>query len=289
MGAGLLFIFSGTDEQVQKNDSKPPKKEQSADTVQDKQDSDADDDKDNEKEKADGNKAEEVTAQIKSILGGTIQSAVRYFTDNKAYVVAVGDSLTQGVGDTNDEGGYVGILDNTINQKNHLVDFDNYGKRGNRTDQLLKRLDKHEISDSIKDADIVTITIGANDIMKVLKENITNLSYEDFREEQINYEKRLHDIFDKINNLNPDAEIYLIGLYNPYEKYFPDIPELGAIVKDWNTTGEKVTNEYENTTFIPIIDLFRKADETLLAEDNFHPNTRGYKRMAKRVLGYLTE
>src|SRR5699024_12343962 len=192
------------------------------------------------------------------------------------HVVAVGDSLTQGVGDTNDEGGYVGILDHTINQNKHLADFDNYGKRGNRTDQLLKRLNTQEISESIKDADMVTITIGANDIMQILKENITDLSYEDFREERDNYEKRLHKIFDKIRDLNQDTEIYLIGLYNPYEKYFPDISELGAIVEDWNTTGEKVINEYENTTFIPIIDLFKNADEKILAGDNFHPNTRGY-------------
>lgn len=279
------MFFSNQQEQEQKSNSDSPTQEQATSTEKEKKDKD----NDNDTESPSREETEEVTAQMKSILSNAVESASDYFTDHKAHMVAVGDSLTQGVGDTNDEGGYVGILDNTINQKDHLVDIDNYGKRGNRSNQLLKQLKTQEISDAIKDADIVTITIGANDIMQVLKENITNLSYDDFQKEQTNYEQRLQQIFDQITDLNPDADIYLIGLYNPYEKYFPDIQELEAIVEDWNTTGEKVTNEYENTTFIPIIDLFKQADEAILADDKFHPNTRGYKRIAKRVLKNLTE
>jgi len=30
-------------------------------------------------------------------------------------------------------------------------------------------------------------------------------------------------------------------------------------------------------------------DEELFAEDNFHPNDEGYRRIAQRVLDYLTD
>src|SRR5699024_9668293 len=201
----------------------------------------------------------------------------------------VGDSLTQGVGDSTGNGGYVGILNNTINQINHLVEFGNYGHRGDRTDQLLKRLDDPNVSTAIADADIVLMTIGANDIMQVVKENFTNLNMKEFKEERVHYEARLREIFAKIRKMNPETEIYLVGFYNPYDKYFKDIEELAMIVDEWNSAGKAITEELDHVNYIPTKDLFDDTDEDLFAEDNFHSNDLGYQRMAKRVLEYLTK
>src|SRR5699024_12036284 len=109
-----------------------------------------------------------------------------------------GDSLKQGVSDSQKKGGYVGILERTINRENQLAHFEKYGKRGDRTDQLIDRLDSTEIQASIREADIILITIGANDIMQVVKENITNLTYEQFTEARTKYESRLQSLFNKI-------------------------------------------------------------------------------------------
>lgn len=49
------------------------------------------------------------------------------------------------------------------------------GKRGSRIDELLV----------IEDADIVLITIGANDIMRIVRENFNHLTYELFVNEQL--------------------------------------------------------------------------------------------------------
>src|SRR5699024_11649105 len=88
-----------------------------------------------------------------------------------------------------------------------LAHIENYGKRGDRTDQLIDRLDSTEIQASIREADIILITIGANDIMQVVKENITNLTYEQFTEARTKYESRLQSLFNKIKALNGKAEI----------------------------------------------------------------------------------
>src|SRR5699024_5743876 len=105
------------------------------------------------------------------------------FLKKDTHIVALGDSLTQGVGDVSGEGGYVGILDKTINKEEKRTAFTNFGKRGSRTDQLLDRLSDPEITKEIKKADIILITIGANDIMQVVKENFTNLTFEQFEVE----------------------------------------------------------------------------------------------------------
>jgi lysophospholipase L1-like esterase len=230
------------------------------------------------------NLAEEIKEKIREAVEGTIN-----LFNKDLKIAAIGDSLTQGVGDETESGGYVGILNHTFEDNQLNIKIENFGKKGNRTDQLLKRLEKEEIATSISKADLVFITIGANDIMKVVKSNFTNLKLELFQKEKIDYVERLTAIFEKINELNPDAQIYLIGFYNPFELYFSDIEELGVIMNSWNDAGKSVTEEYENVHYIPVADLFSGSTIELLADDYFHPNTSGYKLMAKRVLEYVDE
>lgn len=230
-----------------------------------------------------------VIENVKEFFVDATQSTTNFLFQKETQIVAVGDSLTEGIGDRSGNGGYIGFLDETINQDEQLVEFTNYGHRGHRTDQLLKRLEDPEISKTIERADIVLITIGANDIMQVVKENFTQLTIELFTEERIHFETRLNDILKKVTTINPSTDIYLLGIYNPFKQYFEDIKELDEIVDEWNRTGEMVTNNYEQTTFIPMKDIFDHSEDHLFAKDNFHPNKLGYEQMAERVLDYLTE
>jgi lysophospholipase L1-like esterase len=241
-----------------------------------------------EEEVVGGEKRKSSTLDIEGKVRKAVEGVIKLFKKD-LQVVAIGDSLTQGVGDETKNGGYVGILNNTFEENNIDINIENYGKRGNRTDQLLKRLEKEEIAESIQHADIVFITIGANDIMKIVKNSFTNLHVELFNEEKLEYLERLTVIFHKINEINPDTKIYLIGFYNPFEGYFGDIEELQMIVNDWNESSKSVTEEFENVNYIPTSDLFSHSDINLLSDDQFHPNTSGYKLMAKRILENMEE
>lgn len=248
-----------------------------------------------DEEPSDPTETEEPTLRegIRDVFTSVIESAKDLFIREDLHITALGDSLTQGVGDATDQGGYVGILDQTFDSNPNAGDvvIDNFGKRGNRTDQLLKRLNnEEEITSSIKQSDIVIITIGANDVMEVVQDNFTNLNYQAFVEAQEGYEERLSEIIQTVNETNPDASIYLVGLYNPFNAYFNNIPELGQIMSDWNEISRQVVEESNRTTFIPIKDVFENSSENLLwEEDYFHPNERGYKRIAERVLEYIKE
>jgi lysophospholipase L1-like esterase len=234
-------------------------------------------------------RSDPVAAKMGEASSDIIEGAENLTLKNDLKIVAVGDSLTEGVGDTTGKGGYVGIIENTLeNNKNHTsVEVDNFGRRGNRTDQLLERIRQKELASSIKGADIILITIGANDVMKVVRSNFSHLTYEEFVREQAHYRTRLEEIFSSLKSKNHSADIYLIGIYNPFDTYFGDIKEMDQIVADWNKIGGSVVSKYRHSTFIPVADLFQNARETLLYEDNFHPNKRGYKLMAERVFEYI--
>lgn len=226
---------------------------------------------------------------VREFLSNNVRKAVQRFFQRELSIVSIGDSLTEGIGDDQADGGYVGILEDAINQEEHLVSIDNFGRRGNRSDQLFKRLeDDDDVIQAVGKADIILMTIGANDIMKIFKDNFTDLQLDTFTSEQIRYEQRLNHIFTMLQDINPDATIYLIGFYNPFKDYFPDIEELEYIINSWNQIGSDVTTLYDDTYYIPIKDLFEEQDAHLFAEDNFHPNHIGYELIANRILNYVT-
>ncbi|OZM57191.1 hypothetical protein CIB95_06920 [Lottiidibacillus patelloidae] len=204
-------------------------------------------------------------------------------------IVAIGDSLTEGIGDSSGRGGYLYFLEQELKSQPQLreITIENLGVKGRRTDQLIKSLKKEKMSTSLKTADVVLITIGGNDLMKITKENFTDLTKELFEKEQESFRKNLHEIFRLINNYNENTKIYLIGMYNPFSLWLEELNELEEIIIDWNSIGLEVALSYSNGYYIPINDIFVGDTNLLLAEDNFHPNARGYKLMANRIVDYL--
>ncbi|RDI43078.1 SGNH/GDSL hydrolase family protein [Falsibacillus pallidus] len=211
------------------------------------------------------------------------------FIPKKLTVVSVGDSLTQGVGDSTDSGGYIPYLKKGLESEKGIdeVTFYNFGVRGNRTDQLLSRLKTEKVQGKVKQADIVMITIGGNDVMKVFRDNFSNLKLQEFENARIGYQKRLKDILTTIRNENPNAGIVLVGLYNPFIKWFSDVKELQQIVYNWNNASLDILGEFDQTKFVPISDIFENKEEELLYTDYFHPNDKGYKLIADRIFEEL--
>lgn len=208
------------------------------------------------------------------------------FFPDPVQIVSIGDSLTQGVGDSKDNGGYLPYLQKNLEKEPTItsVEMINHGVRGNRTDQLLKRLDKISVQEDIEQADSIVVTIGGNDIMRVFKQNFSNLELYQFESAKIGYERRLRQILDKVRSENEQAQIYLVGVYNPFSKWFDDFYELDEIMNDWNETGKRVITDYDSAYFIEIDDIFQNSKEELLyTEDYFHPNDRGYELIAKRI------
>ena len=78
-------------------------------------------------------------------------------------LVAIGDSLTYGVGDQANDGGYVGQIKARLQQ--HLpktkVATSNYGVSGDRSDQILKRLQSQsQMQVDLRKADVIVMTVG---------------------------------------------------------------------------------------------------------------------------------
>jgi lysophospholipase L1-like esterase len=203
-------------------------------------------------------------------------------------LLALGDSLTEGVGDRQGQGGYVGRLQQQLEQHKGVrtVSVTNLGKRGLQLKQLDAVVDQY--ATQIERADLILITIGGNDMMKVVRSHFFDLSYELFAKEQKRFAARLDHLLASIRAANPDAAVVLVGLYNPFANSLPNIPEIDEVIELWNNGSKQVLKRYDRTIFVNVKDLFDNRDDVLYS-DEFHPNEIGYEQMARRVYDELTK
>lgn len=217
--------------------------------------------------------------------GNNAQETVGTRVPQNIRIVSIGDSLTEGVGDSTNSGGYVPYLEDQLESLDQIKDasFVNYGKRGNRTDQLIKRLKEEKIGADIQQADIVMVTIGGNDVVKVVKENWSDLTVDTFEKEEEGYGERIRTVLQDIRAINEEAGIVLIGIYNPFGRVFVDTDDDEAIVQAWNKRAEEVAASFDRTVFVNVETVFGEGSDGLFFEDQFHPNDMGYEQMAGRI------
>jgi lysophospholipase L1-like esterase len=203
-------------------------------------------------------------------------------------VLALGDSLTEGVGDYEQKGGYVSRLrQQLLHHKGvRTLSVVNLGKRGLRISQLDDVVNQH--LNEVQQADLIFITIGGNDIMRIVRSHFFDLSYALFEKEQKRFAKRLDHLLAMIRTSNQHAVIVLIGLYNPFSSSLPNIPEINDVIELWNNGSKAVLTRYDRTIFVNVKDLFDHRDDVLYS-DEFHPNEVGYELMARRVYEQLQQ
>ena len=218
--------------------------------------------------------------------------------------VAIGDSLTKGVGDSTNQGGFVPLLAQSLTNETGL-EFKaiNYGVSGNTSGQILSRMqEKKEIRKDLKQAQLLTITVGGNDLRKAILEDTSNLDLDRFEKASKTYEKNLKQIIELTRKDNPDLPVYVVGIYNPLYLNFPDLTELQTLVDQWNQRTEETLSAYQGVYFVPINDLLYKGidgksgvteselgketvtNDALYDEDSFHPNNTGYEIIKEAVL-----
>lgn len=219
-------------------------------------------------------------------IGFSEWSIPGYFIPKKIHVIGLGDSLTQGVGDELKKSGYFGRVTGKMKEWKGVLDVDseNLAKRGRRSDQLIDQLEESEIQSAVEEADLIYLTIGGNDIMKVVKANLFNLKVEPFYRELGDFENRLDELFTIIRTLNGDAIIVVGGLYNPISIVTDEANEFDEILEDWNEAIEIRTIMDGKACFVPVTDLFDSNVNMVYHTDFFHPNAKGYDGMANRFL-----
>ncbi|RYI28362.1 lipase [Bacillus infantis] len=189
--------------------------------------------------------------------------------------IALGDSLTRGVGSSKGEG-FVSLTGNQLKENNLVERYQNLGIRGARIEDLLEQLEQKEVQRTLKEAKIITITIGGNNLFNS-GEIFSNYSEETalgILETEI---PNLEKVFKNIREINPDAVTLYTGLYNPF-KQSPDGESFDSIIQKWNESARTLGLKYG----IQVVDTFNLVIDAKrdLSSDVFHPNDTTYQQIA---------
>ncbi len=218
-------------------------------------------------------------------------------------IVAIGDSLTEGIGDSKSVGGgYVTRLQSKVQKKYKVkTQSHNYGVSGDTSSQIMARIESDKkMHQDLPKADIITVTVGGNDFMHLLQKKGIDLTEGNIADEQVQFDKRLTKLLTDIRSYNSDAPIYLIGIYNPFSIYLSNVKNAKTAFINWNEGSAKVASGFNKTYFVDINNLYqnksidKKVKKTgvnpyLYKKDHFHPNGIGYDMMTQKVFDKVND
>jgi lysophospholipase L1-like esterase len=201
-------------------------------------------------------------------------------------IVALGDSLTKGMGDDTGKG-YVGDVTEQVKKRTDKhVSLLNLGINGQTSDELRNQIQQPEVLRQISNADIVLITIGGNDLFRG-GEGLVDYKTENILSIEKKYLDNLRFIFSQVRKANANVNVFFVGIYNPFINLNTG-KETSKVVRQWNYDTAEVCADFPKIVFIPTFDLFELKVNDYLYSDKFHPNSKGYHLIAERVAALLT-
>jgi lysophospholipase L1-like esterase len=171
--------------------------------------------------------------------------------------------------------GYPNYISEKFTKSYQLLDFDNFGVSGYKTDNVIADLSKADVQKEIKEATHLTIDIGANDLLPVIQTNPTQAPTEIGK-----VSEKLNVILSKIDQLNPNVKVYVMGYYNPFP-YVTDVQQkaqLDQLLLAFN--GQIQSQALQNgDRFVPTAQVINVANfaDYLPNPLNIHLSPAGYK------------
>ena len=212
--------------------------------------------------------------------------------------LALGDSLAAGQTPNKlIDKGYADFIAGQLGKMDVLSSFDKrFAIPGYTTSDVLMDLESNvektdtqghsiKLHDAIKNAEVITLDIGAIDILQKIDINQAtgdvSFDQQQIQKTMLEIGGNIANIIMKIKTLNPKADIYLMGYYNP----FPYLPvevqtQLTQLLEMLNHTIEDAGKPFQ-VIYVPTAEEIGKNPTAYLPNPlDIHPNKTGYLQLA---------
>lgn len=229
-------------------------------------------------------------------------------------LVVLGDSIATGYGlegyVSGDNTSAAGSFANRLSAD--YTGYENLAVDGRTSAQLLAALSEEETASALENADDIVISIGGNDLLQPLitgmqmslmsdpefmqgitdgtltEEDITQKMSETSIEEMVETAAasidlsatgdNISNIFSGINEINPDCDIYILTVYDPYDGE-AEMSVASDMISELNDTIISSASSYDNVTVVDVYSSFKgnAVGYTNISEMDIHPNKAGHE------------
>lgn len=202
---------------------------------------------------------------------------------NNIYL-ALGDSLTTGYGVEQSQS-FAFLFYRNLAVYDPGLKYVNLGVNGLTSHELAALVSQERALTLIKQAKIISITIGSNDLLAVGKALIAGAGM-NIDLTLVDFNKNLFFIGNSIRRVNPSASVKIATIYNPLPPINKQSDALAeGLVKTANRSIRKMVREYRFTV-VPVAKAFSGQEQILLGPDRIHPNYLGHKLIADLLVKY---
>ncbi|MEC3884041.1 cell wall-binding repeat-containing protein [Halobacillus sp. HZG1] len=200
--------------------------------------------------------------------------------------VALGDSLAFGIQSDNTAGlGYADFVAEDLENIYRLGSFTkDFAVPGLTSEGLLTQLQNDtETQAAVRNADLITLSVGANDFLEVLRNNPEDLQNPEFVKDKLEGVRDNYiGIMGAIHTLNPEAKVVVMGYYNPFYAYPAEQQAVFVqLMKSLNQIIETIATQ-SGSSYVPTFDaIAENYSEYLPNPENVHPGQEGYRRIAE--------
>lgn len=217
--------------------------------------------------------------------------------NKKISYIALGDSIAEGMNSYSVvDYGYTDYINDYLKGKDLLSFYTKkYAISGYKIRDLKNDIEDNKVieqddkkiylKEALRESDLVTLTIGANDFLELLSlDNIDKiiLNIKDTKKEIDNILEKEKDIIVLIKKF-AKRQIIVTGYFNPFprlENYKNNIDEL---VKYYNNNLSELCDELE-VDFVDIFGVLDGNENAFPNPLNIHPNKYGYELIFKEIL-----
>ncbi len=205
--------------------------------------------------------------------------------------VAIGDSLAAGQTPSREiDTGYSDLIAQEIARNQSLVFYTkDLAFPGFTTANVLERIQSKEAKLTLQRANIITISAGANDLLRLIQVNANSGSLA-FQQIPVDYSlnavrKNMMKILAELKAIAPNAQVYVMGYYFAYP-FARDSQKKGTAIQ-LNKLNDILKNVAldAGVNFVSVNEAFGDdATDKVPNPSDVHPNGEGYRAMANSFL-----
>jgi lysophospholipase L1-like esterase len=203
------------------------------------------------------------------------------FKNKKISYVALGDSLTAGVG--------ASLFSPTFPQRYRRkiecvwaerVDLYTIARSGLTVEEIATLSSHPRSLQSLAESEVITITAGGNNLIDAYEDVMKGKSLSSLQDQLKEAQRDFNGFIQSLLTLKKKSStpyfILVATLYNP----FPESQEANAWIQKVNAFIKKL-NYYPHLHIVDLYSLFKGKEKEWLSRDGVHPNDKGYEAMAR--------